>query len=170
MGGPGSGNFHWEEERKSTVEESLVVSMRDFRERLYRSSSGSLTWTWRDGGKSSVGYTLAWNNGNPVITLEYRWRGTEDVRTSVWLEMTPTRFGGSRWWFSCPMVTREIACNRRSAKLYLPPGAKFFGCRVCHDLTYRSSQEAHQGERALGRLGLDAESASFLASQWDEES
>ena len=29
-------------------------------------------------------------------------------------------------------------------KLYLPPGARYFGCRRCHELTYRSCQE-HDG-------------------------
>ena len=51
-------------------------------------------------------------------------------------------------------------------KLYLPPQAKYFGCRKCHDLSYRSSQEAHQTERALARFGLDPE----LAELWKKRS
>ena len=31
------------------------------------------------------------------------------------------------------------------AKLYRR--GRYFGCRVCHDLTYRSSQQAHRAER-----------------------
>jgi hypothetical protein len=30
---------------------------------------------------------------------------------------------------------------RRVGKLYLPPGERYFGCRCCHRLTYRSVQE-----------------------------
>src|SRR5262249_36575788 len=29
---------------------------------------------------------------------------------------------------------------------------KFFGCRHCYDLTYLSSQEAHQGDALVGRV------------------
>jgi hypothetical protein len=71
--------------------------------------------------------------------------------------MVSTRpyFGGRRWWFVCPLIVRGIACNRRAGKLYLPPGAKYFGCRKCHDLTYESCQDSHRFDRALGQLGAD---------------
>ena len=43
--------------------------------------------------------------------------------------------------------------------LYLPPGARHFGCRLCHGLTYLSCQEAHvlerMAERLSRRLGRD---------------
>lgn len=167
MGGPGSGNwFRWQE-RKSTVEESLVVSMQSFRKRLYSNSAGSITWTSNSGSKSCLDYRMSWNDDSPRLTLEYRWRGQEEVRIPVNLEWTPTQFGGKRWWFTCPLTKRSLACNRRVSKLYLPPGAKFFGCRKCHDLTYQSSQEAHQAERGFARLGMDAECAALLASRWN---
>jgi hypothetical protein len=63
----------------------------------------------------------------------------EDYR--VGLEATRPRFGGLRWWFLCPLVVRGVPCGRRVGKLYLPPGGRYFGCRHCHDLTYRSAQE-----------------------------
>jgi hypothetical protein len=34
--------------------------------------------------------------------------------------------------------------------------SKYFGCRHCHDLTYRSSQESDSRVYALARAGLDA--------------
>lgn len=168
MGGPGSGNHYRWQGKKTTVEESLAVSVRDFRTRLFRGAAGTFTWTGA-GGKSSVGYYVTWNDDAPAVTLHYRWRGTEDVSVPVRLETTPTQFGGRRWWFTCPLLVRGIACNRRAGKLYLPPGARYFGCRKCHDLTYRSCQEAHQAERVFGRLGLDAEDARLLASRWDRK-
>ncbi len=61
--------------------------------------------------------------------------------------MTATQFGGQRWWFTCPITINGVACNHRVGKLYLPPYAKYFGCRHCHRLSYRSCQEAHQDER-----------------------
>lgn len=165
MGGPGSGYTYRIAMRKHTVEESLTLTMRDIRKRLFAGAAGSLTWTWRNGGSSSINYFVTWNEDAPAVTLSYRWGDTEDVRVRVPLQTTPTQFGGSRWWFTCPLVVRGVACNRRAGKLYLPPGAKYFGCRVCHVLTYRSAQEAHQTERVLGRLGLDAQSARQLASR-----
>ena len=103
------------------------------------------------GNKSSIGYFVTWGDA-PTITLHYRWRDSEDVRIPVHLQTTPTQFGGERWWFTCPLIVGGVACNRRAGKLHLPPGARYFGCRKCHDLTYRSCQEAHQEERLFGRI------------------
>src|SRR5262249_33440709 len=102
---------------------------------------------WRDRG---------WPDVTPV---------TRAVNIPARLEATPTQFGGRRWWFLCPLIARGMACNRRAGKLYLPPGAKYFGCRKCHDLTYRSCQEAHQAERLFGRLGFDSEVARLLSKR-----
>lgn len=54
--------------------------------------------------------------------------------------------GGIRWWFECPLRCRRrgmIDCCKRVGKLYLPPRQYEFGCRECHELTYRSSQMSH---------------------------
>jgi len=150
VGGFGSGNWY-RFDKKSTVEESLTVAMRDFRIRIHPHSSGAFTWTWAGGNKSSIGYFVTWGDP-PTITLHYRWRDSEDVRIPVHLQTTPTQFGGERWWFTCPLIVGGVACNRRAGKLHLPPGAKYFGCRKCHDLTYVSGQTAHQRERLFATL------------------
>ena len=45
------------------------------------------------------------------------------------------------------------------AKLHLPPGGRYFGCRHCHELTYTSSQESHRYDRLSAGIaretGLD---------------
>jgi hypothetical protein len=51
---------------------------------------------------------------------------------------TPCNFGGERRWFVCPLVKDGAPCGRRVGKLYLPRGGKYFGCRICYDLTYKS--------------------------------
>ena len=48
------------------------------------------------------------------------------------------RTGGLRYWFSCPLQRDGGMCGRRVAKLYLPPGGTYFGCRDCYRLAYRS--------------------------------
>lgn len=150
MGGVGSGNWY-RFDTKSTVEESLTLAVSNFRGRIYAGSTGTFTWTWSIGSKSSIGYSVIWGDP-PTIKLHYRWRDAEEVRVPVRLQTTPTQFGGQRWWFTCPLVVGGVACNRRAGKLHLPPGARYFGCRECHDLTYRSAQEAHQEERLFGRI------------------
>jgi hypothetical protein len=89
------------------------------------------------------------------MTLHYRLNGREDVRIPVRLQTTATQFGGERYWFTCPLIVNGVACGRRSGKLYLPPGARYFGCRKCHQLSYCSSQEAHHAERLSRRSGVD---------------
>ncbi len=163
MGGFGSGNWY-RIEKKSTVEESLTLAMRNFRDRIHPRSSGTFTWTRTGGNKSSIGYLVTWGE-SPTITLHYRWRDSEDVQIPVHLQTTLTQFGGQRWWFTCPLIVGGVACNRRAGKLHLPPGARYFGCRKCHDLTYRSSQEAHQEERLFESIGRMAERLGTFKSQ-----
>ena len=61
-------------------------------------------------------------------------KGSEATKMDYKVKLTTTacHFGGHRYWFICPF------CNRRVAKLYLPPGGKYFACRHCCDLTYYS--------------------------------
>ncbi len=151
MGGMGSGNWY-RFDKRATVEESLTLAMRDFRGRIYPYSSGTFTWTWAGGNESSAGYFVT-RGDVPAITLHYRWRDSEDVEIPLRLQATPTQFGGQQWWFTCPLTVGEMPCNRRVGKLYLPPGARYFGCRRCYDLTYRSCQEAHQEERLFASMG-----------------
>ena len=66
---------------------------------------------------------------NPFIYLR-------DFDLSITLESTSLYFGGTRLWFICP------ACSSRCANLYLC-SSKFY-CRLCLNLTYRSSQESHR--------------------------
>ncbi|GAB6167484.1 hypothetical protein JCM19992_34840 [Thermostilla marina] len=159
----GSGNWY-RFDKKLTVEESLALAIRDFRGRIYPHSSGTITWTWSGGNKSSIGYVVTWGD-TPTITLQYRWRDSENVRIPIHLQTTPAQFGGKRWWFTCPLIVGGLACNRRCAKLYLPPGAKYFGCRKCHDLTYRSCQEAHREERLFATIGRTKDRPDWLKSR-----
>jgi len=67
-----------------------------------------------------------------------RYTGEEKkLEYKVDITTTPCHLGGVRYWFICPLWN----CGRRVGKLYLPSGAKYFGCRHCYDLTYTSCQE-----------------------------
>ena len=152
MGGQGSGTWlRWS--KKQTVEASLTLEVRDVCSKIPPRSSGLLAWRWALGNSFSVSYCTRWC-GELIITLSYRWRGSERVELPIRMQSTATNFDGRRWWFTCPLIVGGVACERRVGKLYLPPGAKYFGCRRCHDLTYESSQQAHQWERWLARQDL----------------
>ena len=75
------------------------------------------------------------------------------VSRSIRLVTTPCHLGGVRWWFVCPLAAGGRACGRRVRKLYLC--GRYFGCRTCHRLTYRTSQESDSRVYALLRGGLD---------------
>ena len=81
-------------------------------------------------------------DGVGCIRLRYMARG-ESMDYRVRLVTTRPNYGGLRWWFLCP-VSAERGIEKRAAKLYLPPGAKVFGCREAHDLTYQSCRESWQ--------------------------
>jgi hypothetical protein len=53
------------------------------------------------------------------------------------------------------LVVGGVPCGRRAGKLYLPPGGRYFGCRLCHGLTYTSCQESHKYDAAFRRLARD---------------
>lgn len=152
MGGLGSGSW-LRFGKKNTVEESLTLRMSRFRDRLKEPSAGWIRWASRSGRESKIEFDIVPDDESPTITLSYRWRGQEDVQLPIRLQATPVHFGGLRWWFSCPLVTKGKTCNRRVASLHLPPSSRYFGCRSCHKLTYFSSQTAHQFERLLAQLG-----------------
>lgn len=59
----------------------------------------------------------------------------ELFRHRLLITKTPTISGGWRYWFRCH------SCYKKVAKLYLPLGGRRFGCRKCHDLTYRSQKQ-----------------------------
>lgn len=166
MGGPGSGMGYRLVDRKRRVKESLVLSTRQFRRHLGTDTAGAFAWRWASGQESAVLFALTWGE-EPVLTLAYKWRDASDIRIRVPLQATPMRFGGFRWWFTCPLLRYGWACGRRVAKLYLPPGGRYFGRRHCHDLSYKSAQEAHQLERVLSRIGLGPDDA-HLFSTWDD--
>jgi hypothetical protein len=65
----------------------------------------------------------------------------------VALGWAPCNFGGEWPWFGSP----GIRCGRRVAVLYGP--GKYFLCRHCYDLRYKSQRE-DKNDRALRRAQM----------------
>jgi len=84
----------------------------------------------------------------------------------VELVTTPCTFGGIRYWFICPLVVNGRPCGRRVGKLYLPPGGKYFGCRYCYNLTYRSCKESHKYDRLFAEIAKDVSGATPEMIKW----
>ena len=171
MGGPGSGNHYhwWRRSKKGVVEDCLSLDANRWtREGILKEGvfkAGTLRWTYGNGSTFAVHYEVVTGTPDPsVVRLSYSWIWTatgeqESANYRVPLTTTMPRFGGLRWWFVCPLSINGRPCGRRVGKLFLPPHARYFGCRHCHDLTYTSCQESHKYDglyRLLARhMGWD---------------
>jgi hypothetical protein len=146
MGGCGSGRWAVHG-RKDTVEDCRALDAnRWMREGILRQDIvRSGMWRWLHAGTgertASIGYQVdTTDEAAPWVRLHYSVNGTPlDYR--IRLQTTRPRYGGVRWWFTCPLVVNGQSCHRRVGKLYLPPARRCFGCRQCHQLTHRSAQE-----------------------------
>jgi hypothetical protein len=162
MGGYGSTRWGWHT-KKDTVEDCRVLSIFDLKQKgiLKPDVVKSGSWIWSNAYtgavRARVGYKLNTRSPFSFMHLTYtitRWHGRkDDMDYLVQLQTTPCHFGGERWWFVCPLTTNGRACKRRVGKLYLPTGGRYFGCRHCYDLTYKSSQESDKRVSFLKKLG-----------------
>jgi hypothetical protein len=150
MGGPGSGSHYhwWRSRKKTTVEDGRSLdAIRWMREGILKPGiwhSGG--WAWfsdevRTEQTSALGYEVNTLSVSPWLRLTYTiTRTKEALDYRLRLATTRPRFGGLRWWFVCPLVVNGRPCGRRVAKLYLPPGGRYYACRHCNRLTYTSCQ------------------------------
>jgi hypothetical protein len=154
MGGFGSG---WQGPKKATVEASLILTASKLvrRKSLVPGARTFGSWGWTCEGEDKPHATIGYE-ANLVdleaawLRLHYQWRG-EPVDYRVRLVTTKPTYGGLRWWFICPLERRDDGPPRRVAKLYLPPGSRYFGSRKGHGLTYTACQESGKF-RGLFRL------------------
>lgn len=124
--------------KKSTVEESLSIDMKNFARDvdLTRYATGYTSWKNNIGKEDRVGWEV-----DPYHSIRFRYTNTKasgeskDYDYEVLIETTPCHYGGERWWFLCPV------CFRRCQIIYQPPGQGVFACRICHNLSYKSQQE-----------------------------
>jgi hypothetical protein len=166
MGGFGSGR-RWD--KKVVVEDCPGLNAGWLRDDVCR--TGGWRWTYPGGGVFSLLYEVdTRESGDAFIRLRY-WVGSGTRREwldyRVRLTATNPHFGGLRWYFACPLVVGGQACGRRVGRLYLPPRCRYFGCRHCYRLTYRSAQEHDSRVDALRR---DPEALAAIEDNLEEAS
>lgn len=75
-----------------------------------------------------------------AVSLSYTRDGVT-VDYSLDLVRVPQFLGGHRWLVRCPLRAADGEdCQRTARTLYLPASRRYFACRRCHGLTYRSTQ------------------------------
>ncbi len=152
------GRYYWD--KKDTVEDCRSVSISFLKKHgyfhCYGYRSGRIFWTNSFGEETgSIGIAVDVTDG-PYVKFNYtvtdRSSGEKtDYDYKVKLTTTPCNFGGVRYWFICPLSKNGLYCGRRVAKLYKAPGANYFGCRYCYDLSYESRNETRLGR--WGQIG-----------------
>src|SRR5262245_47651550 len=156
MGGKGSGSWYrWQ--KKQTVENSRFIDAnRWMREGILKTGSlASGNWLWVNPQTNETIAAISYQVN--AISPTYKWvrlsysltRTGEYLDYRIELSTTTPNYGGLRWWFICPLVKNNVPCKRRVGKLYLPIGERYYGCRTCYKLTYRSCQESDKKARWL---------------------
>jgi hypothetical protein len=143
-----SGRGVWS--RKTRVDEVRSIDILDLQRKEVFSKDSSWSWTstWSRSGEviASVSYRVeAGKNGPSGLRFMYAITDTDtgekkDYNYVIPVDATPCNYGGKRWWYVCPLVMNGRSCRRRCRIVYMPPGAEYFGCRECYQLTYESRQ------------------------------
>ena len=129
--------------KKIAVEDCLVLDINTMlRSKLIQyKSPWNTTIYWRNG--SAVDVSREFPDGcqsTGLLRLNFT-AMNEPIEHIVLIDMIYTKTGRRLWWFLCPIQSfGNDPCLRKAKKLYLPPGAKYFGCRDCYSLSYRSRQ------------------------------
>lgn len=159
MGGFGSGKWTDIYLRKTSVQQCMSISVKLLRDNGFLSSGrvGEIVWTdpaGKETGRVNI-QTVTGGDGD-ITSLQLKIEGIVTGH-EYFIELTTTdcNYGGLRYWFLCPAVKAGVYCGNRAAKLYLPPGGQYFGCRECYDLTYESCQKSHKYDRIIDHIPED---------------
>lgn len=147
MGGIFSGRWG-SHRKKQTVESCYKLNINDFCRGVSLNNGEKGTFNYGENFKGSFEITapsILRAEGKEIpldalITLSYDING-ESVISPLYVSSSPAYFGNKRYWVLCPAYKKNgRTCLKRNYKLYLPQKAKYFCCRECYELTYKSVQ------------------------------
>jgi len=134
-------------------------------------TSGTTWWTDPLTGEeiSRIGFAVnvpeRWLRLHYVLTER-----NESFDYRVGLTTTELPWGGVRRWFICPLECDGQCCGRRVGVLYLPPHGRYYGCRHCYNLTYKSCRESGKYDAMWHDFGaLEGLSPKVFKEQWEAE-
>lgn len=138
----------WSYSDRLTTDECKSITVKFLNEHHYFDGGdrwGNIRWSRCGVQTGNINIVVSTDEGDEFIRLIYtqtdNYTGEKtELDYKIRLVSTPCYFGGRRWWFVCPLSVNGRSCNRRVGVLYLG-GGKYFGCRHCHNLTYKSSKE-----------------------------
>jgi hypothetical protein len=119
--------------------------LKDMKNRLIK--EGEIFWG-ENGSEGSIGYKLWLTPDFPRLALSYTvGEEKKEIKYVVPIIQTDCNFGSTRFWFQCSLYKNGERCGRRVGVLYKT--GEYFGCRHCHELTYRTRNQntssAHHG-------------------------
>ena len=147
MGGYGSGRQEYA--TTPTVEECYQLDADYLTDGVDHPGNAYATKRWDPRRHATVDLTVHFEGNDDAdrathVRLEYTVDPPAGDRFEeehpVPIEYTEPNFGGVRPWFRCPGVVDGEECHDRVRKLYLPNGGRYWLCRECYDLGYRSSR------------------------------
>jgi hypothetical protein len=111
---------------KSTADDTKKISTSFLKKHNYFCgwNSGTMTWTrsgmWGE-HKSSVGIEVSTMHDDKYLRIHYTQtdRDTDEKKDfdyKIPLTTTPCRYGGVRYWFTCPWYKNGVYCGRRVSK------------------------------------------------------
>lgn len=138
---------------KATVEDAFALDMADLRNRGALDSPVGNEWSLSKenlftGSTDSICFHLEGSTGHPS-RIRFRYNATSpeglthEFNYAVSLESSPCRFGGRRFWFTCPDRSSP-KCTGRCRIIYLTQSSQTFRCRECSRLSYTSRQRHRQ--------------------------
>lgn len=138
-------------DKKTTTEECLELSIFYLQRNKLLKSEGSFILNW---GENSISAETLKRGSQAFLCLSYTKDKENSINHIIPLTATPLPWGKEKYWFICCLEKNGKKCGRRVAKLYLPPGGRYFGCRHCYSLTYKSAQEHYQKADQLAKNPL----------------
>lgn len=128
MGGYGSG-LYGDGKGKTPVERCLSIDIRQLQKENVLNLKGKLLMCdWTKSGEKVASIGMIPKESHLLLTYLMN---KERITTPIYYEESETGYG-ERKWFTCPY------CSKKCALLYLK--GKYFACRKCHGLNYKSSQ------------------------------